>query len=129
MTELQLRGWLREAHSLRQEVRALRRIRERALQHGAEESAAGSLAFCMALERQIERLREQEQAILQAITGVADSRLRTVLTERYLGEQTWEQIADRMDYCVVQVCRLHKQALRTLAGTMELPQSMDSAAG
>jgi len=57
-----------------------------------------------------EFLQSSEQAE-DVIAQVRDDTLRTVLTKHYAGGQTWEQVAEELNYSVRGVYRLHKKAL------------------
>ena len=52
-----------------------------------------------------------QREINQAIDAVDDVNCSLVLSKRYLLMKTWEQIAEEMDYSVVQIHRIHKKAL------------------
>lgn len=45
------------------------------------------------------------------INTVPDETLRTLLRYRYINGNTFEQVAVNMNYCYMQVCRLHGKAL------------------
>ena len=51
--------------------------------------------------------------ISQAIDAVNDVNYSLVLSKRYLLMKTWDQIAEEMDYSVVQIHRIHKKALES----------------
>ena len=59
----------------------------------------------------VDELVEINHEILSAINEVEDPTLRTLLQLRYINFETWEQIANDMNYSYMQVCRLHGKAL------------------
>lgn len=54
------------------------------------------------------------QMVEAAIDGVEDERLRDLLRMRYIDDDTWEQIAVKMDYSFRQVTRMHGCALEKI---------------
>lgn len=54
-------------------------------------------------------LKEQARTLIHMLT---DERYKTVLTEYYLNHKTWEQVADRMNYDLRWVYRIHGKALK-----------------
>ena len=72
-----------------------------------------------ALEKYAERLNAQWDKLInlrenakQRIDTMQDGRYREVLTLRYLGGQSWEQVAITMGYDYYHVHKLHGAALR-----------------
>ena len=67
------------------------------------------------LEREInddiDRCIDIQREVLSAISAVPDERLRTLLEYKYVNCLTLEEIAVRMGYCYMQICRLHGKAL------------------
>lgn len=59
----------------------------------------------------IEQLVNLKREINSAINSVENPEHRTILEMRYLGFQTWEQIATKLDCDVRHVYRLHGQTL------------------
>ncbi len=64
-----------------------------------------------------EFLQSSEQAE-DVIAQVRDDTLRTVLTKHYAGGQTWEQVAEELNYSVRGVYRLHRKALAAVQGIL-----------
>lgn len=58
--------------------------------------------------RNLHRLRREIRAV---ITTLEDDILQTLMMYRYISGMTFEQIAVKMNYSYVHVCRLHGQAL------------------
>ncbi len=54
---------------------------------------------------------ELRSEIYKAVISVNDRTLRLLLSYRYIDGLTWEQIAVKMNYSYVHVCRLHGEAL------------------
>lgn len=61
-----------------------------------------------------DRLIGERDAIEHAIETLSDSRQRTVLRLRYLDGLKWEEVAERMCYCLQWVFKLHRKALEQL---------------
>lgn len=66
------------------------------------------------LDREIDRQVDERRLLEKAIQGVADERLRLLLEYRYFDQLSWEELAEKMNYCYQHVFRLHKQALQQL---------------
>lgn len=63
------------------------------------------------INEDIDRSVDVQREILAAISAVGDERLRTLLELKYINCLTLEEIAVRMGYCYMQICRLHGKAL------------------
>ena len=63
---------------------------------------------------QIDEYVDIRKDIEAVINTVQDLTLRTLLRYRYIDGLTWEQIAVTMNYCYMQVCRMHGMALNEL---------------
>ncbi len=63
------------------------------------------------INEDIDRSVDVQREILAAISTVGDERLRTLLELKYINCLTLEEIAVRMGYCYMQICRLHGKAL------------------
>lgn len=60
-------------------------------------------------------LAERRKEIAHVIDSVQNTRLRELLTERYINGKTWEQVAVQMNYSYVHIVhRLHPAALRAV---------------
>ena len=66
------------------------------------------------LEEQAVRMRESMKQVQSAIQTVPDETLQLLLELRYINGYTWEQIAVKMDYSYVHICRLHGAALNQI---------------
>lgn len=66
------------------------------------------------LEEQAVRMRESMKQVQSAIQTVPDETLQLLLELRYINGYTWEQIAVKMNYSYVHVCRLHGAALNQI---------------
>ena len=77
-----------------------------------DSSAAGRLASCeRELRGELDSLIELRRSITNAISSVSDPACRTLLELRYLCFETWEQVAEEMNYSVQHVYRLRGKAL------------------
>lgn len=63
------------------------------------------------INEDIDHSVDVQREILAAISTVEDERLRTLLELKYINCLTLEEIAVRMGYCYMQICRLHGKAL------------------
>ena len=68
----------------------------------------------LAVDRQIEKLEHTRAEILQVIGQVEDNTLSTLLTEYYVNDKTWEEIAAEQHYSWRQIMRLHGHALQII---------------
>ena len=66
------------------------------------------------LKDKADNLAQIRIEIERAIGTVEDGTQRRLLRLRYIQGMTWEQIAVRMDYSYVHICRLHGQALEKI---------------
>lgn len=66
------------------------------------------------LEKQICKRVELRFAIASAIRSVQSEKMRYLLERRYIDGLTWERIAVEMGYSIVQIWRLHGEALEAL---------------
>ena len=73
------------------------------------------------INAEIDKLVDVQKDIMQTISRIGDERLRIILTERYIGCKTFEQIADDIHYSYKQTCRLHGQALICVQDVLECP--------
>ena len=62
----------------------------------------------------IDQLTDTRREILEAIQTVKDEKLQLLLEYRYIDGMTWEQIAVKMEYSYMHICRLHGKALSNL---------------
>lgn len=118
--------WLGRARKLRLRLSALEDSKQRAYARavsstaGLGERVSGGepgdklVAYAevsLTADRQIEKLEQVRAEILQVIGQVEDNTLATLLTEYYVNDKTWEEVAVQMQYSWRQVMRLHGQAL------------------
>ena len=71
------------------------------------------------INAEIDKLVDVQKDIMQTISRIDDERLRVILTERYIGCKTFEQIADDIHYSYMQTCRLHGKALSAVQNVIE----------
>ena len=126
--------WLIRARKMSGRLRALQESKAQAFVRatnavigGSERVSGGEpgdklaayAAVSLAVDRQIEKLEQVRAEILQVIGQIEDNTLATLLTEYYVNDKTWEEVAVQMQYSWRQVMRLHGQALceiRTITG-------------
>lgn len=68
----------------------------------------------LTIDRQIEMLERTRAEILQVIGQMEDNTLSTILTEYYVNDKTWAEIAAEQHYSWRQVMRLHGHALQMI---------------
>lgn len=121
--------WLNE--KIDSEIEQAQRIRELASaassscgggSGGTSDKVGNSVAKLLDLENEIssdiDRLVDLRHEIETAIASVEDEKLQTLLRLRYISCLTWEQIAVKMSYSYMQVCRIHGSALAAVSKKM-----------
>lgn len=118
--------WLGRARKLRLRLSALEDSKQRAYARAVSSTAglgervsggepgdklAAYAEVSLAADQQIEKLEQVRVEILHVIGQVEDNTLATLLTEYYVNDKTWEEVAVQMQYSWRQVMRLHGQAL------------------
>lgn len=63
------------------------------------------------LNKKTDKYIDMRKDIDKAIDTVEDDTLQLLLCYRYIDNLTWEQVAVKMNYSYMQVCRLHGKAL------------------
>ena len=63
-------------------------------------------------ERELEALYDSMEKLSHMIDEVEDVMERALLRYRYITCLTWEQIAEKMGFCLAQVHRIHSRALK-----------------
>ena len=121
--------WLSRARKMSGRLRALQTSKEQAFARatsntvgGGEHVSGGEPAdkhaayaeLSLAVDRQIEKLERTRAEILQVIGLVEDNVLSTLLTEYYVNDKMWEEIAAEQNYSKRHVLRLHGQALQVI---------------
>lgn len=66
------------------------------------------------ISQEVDKLRQRRQQIEAAIRTLEDERYRDLLWYRYIEGMTWDEIAVKMYYSRMQVCRLHGRALNKI---------------
>lgn len=66
------------------------------------------------ISREMDKLRQRRQQIEAAIRTLEDERYRDLLWYRYIEGMTWDEIAVKMYYSRMQVCRFHGRALNKI---------------
>ena len=121
--------WLSRARKLSGRLRALQTSKEQAFARatsvvvgGGEHVSGGEPAdkhaayaeLSLAVDRQVEKLERCRAGVLLVIGQVEDNTLSTLLTEYYVNDKTWEEIAAEQHYSWRQVMRLHGHALQMI---------------
>ena len=63
------------------------------------------------LQSEIDKLSDMTSKVYKAINSLNDPTLETLLMYRYIKGLSWEEIAVKMNYSLMQVCRMHGKAL------------------
>lgn len=66
------------------------------------------------LEREIEKLTDERDALIVKIDLLEDETLSKLLTLRYVDEAKWEDVMAELRYCEAHIYRLHQQAINLL---------------
>ena len=121
--------WLGRARKLRLRLSALEDSKQRAYARAVSNTAwmgervsggelgdklAAYAEVSLAADRQIEKLEQVRAEILQVIGQVGDNTLATLLTEYYVNDKTWEEVAVQMQYSWRWTMKLHGKALRAV---------------
>lgn len=125
--------WLERGRNLNNEIETLLTAQQRALElacktssgstddkvqtsrrNTSEERFISYADYERLINDKIDKLYQVQREITDAIYRVDNSTLRTVLVERYINFNTWEQIAVNMNYGYRHVCRLHGEALNKI---------------
>ena len=131
----EVKEWLKRAQNIDKEINALIQEQKKALlsatntvnntdservqtsrKNTSENKYIGYAAYSELIDKRIDELYEVKQEILSTINKVDDTVLRTLLIEKYINFQTWEQIACNMNYSYVHVVHnLHPKALNAVS--------------
>ena len=118
--------WLSRAREMSGRLRALQTSKAQAFARATSRTAGGGehisggepadkhaayAELSLAVDRQIEKLEQVRAEILQVIGQIEDNTLATLLTEYYVNDKTWEEVAVQMRYSWRWVRRLHVRAL------------------
>ena len=121
--------WLGRARKMSGRLRALQTSKAQAFARatsstvgGGEHISGGEPAdkhaayaeISLTIDRQIEMLERTRAEILQVIGQMEDNTLSTILTEYYVNDKTWAEIAAEQHYSWRQVMRLHGHALQMI---------------
>lgn len=126
--------WLGRARRMSGRLRALQTSKEQAFARatsvvvgGGEHVSGGEPAdkhaayaeLSLAVDRQIEKLEQVRAEILQVIGQIEDNTLAALLTEYYVNDKTWEEIAAEQHYSWRWTMKLHSKALQTVEAILE----------
>lgn len=87
------------------------------------EAMTMSLAMANDISAKLQRCLTLRFRIYQIINLLEDGNKRVLLMKRYVNMMTWEEIAEDMDYSVMNCHRLHKKALKELGGLLHKRQT------
>ena len=79
---------------------------------------AAYAALSLEVDRQLAALARTRAEILQGIGQVEDNTLAALLTEYYINDRTWEEVAVGLGYSWRWVMKLHERALREVAAIL-----------
>ncbi len=121
--------WLGRARKLRLRLSALEDSKQRSYARAVSSTAglgervsggepvdkhAAYAEVSLAVDRQIEKLEQVRAEILQVIGQVEDNTLATLLTEYYVNDKTWEEVAVQMGKSWRWTMNLHGKALKAV---------------
>ena len=121
--------WLGRARKLRLRLSALEDSKQRSYARAVSSTAglgervsggapgdklAAYAEASLAANRQIEKLEQTRAEILQVIGQVEDNTLATLLTEYYVNDKTWEEVAVQIDKSWRWTMNLHGKALKAV---------------
>ena len=125
--------WLNRGRRLNRRLQALQESKRQAYERAISSTAAAGSDFVgspsnfslvdknasyanlsAAVDMQIKRLEEARAEILHILNQLEDNTLATLLTEYYVNDKTWEEVAVSMGYSWRQVLRLHGQAVQEI---------------
>ena len=66
------------------------------------------------INREIDEMQIARKEIRETLNQLEDENLKLLMEYRYIDGMTWEQIAVKMHYSYMQICRLHGRALKTI---------------
>lgn len=89
------------------------------------EAMAMSLEMADDISSKLQHCLELRFRIYQIINLLEDGTKRVLMMKRYVNMMTWEDIAEDMEYSVMNCHRLHKKALRELAEILRSKKSKD----
>ena len=121
--------WLGRARKLRLRLSALEDSKQRSYARAVSSTAglgervsggepgdklAAYAEVSLAADRQIGKLEQVRAGILQVIGQVEDNTLATLLTEYYVNDKTWEEVAVQIDKSWRWTMNLHGKALKAV---------------
>lgn len=129
-----VKEWLSRARNIDAEISELKKERKKAREAAASVTAPMSgekvqtstgnttekrfinyAAYSELIDRRIDELYAVKTEIQAVINSVEDNTLRMLLTARYISGETWERVAEDINYSFVHtVHRLHPKALRAV---------------
>ena len=126
---MKAKDWLCRARRMNGRLRALQTSKAQAFSRatsstvgGGEHISGGEPAdkhaayaeISLTIDRQIEKLERTRAEILQVIGQVEDNTLSTLLTEYYVNDKAWGEIAAELHYSCRHVIRLHGHAMQII---------------
>lgn len=121
--------WLGRARKLRLRLSALEDSKQRAYARAVSSTAgmgervsggepgdklAAYAEVSLAADRQIKKLEQVRAEILHVIGQVEDNTLATLLTEYYVNDKTWEEVAVKVEKSWRWTMNLHGKALKAV---------------
>lgn len=128
------KDWLSRANGLEAEIKEMQETYQKALEtacntvsvpnevsvqesnkNGTERKMVSVAVYSDMISKKISEKYKIMAEITDAIEGVSDARLKTLLYARYINNKTWEQVAESLDMSDFWVrTSLHSQALRMI---------------
>lgn len=120
LEQMQVKSWLNQARpesEIAQLETSVKRLRDYQAKAGLKLDGVERYAGLVA--EYVGELQARADAVAAVIESVPDERQCGVLTNRYLNGWTWEQIAEQMSYCTVNLHRIHRTALSSVKVILE----------
>lgn len=137
-----VKEWLNRGFKLNKEIEQLKEAKEKAKDlacsvvsnmgnervqsdngNSAENKMVSYAEYSRLLYKRIDKLLEINKEIVEAISKVDDTTLRSLLTARYINYKTWEAVTEAIGYNSEKWVRtaLHKKALTAVKNFIILP--------
>ena len=108
-----------EIAQLTTSVKRLRGYLDIARSMGRNASGEGVERYGALVQKYVTELERHAAEVRAVISQVPNEREKAVLILRYCEGLTWEQIADKMCYCTVNLHRIHRHALESVKDILD----------
>lgn len=128
-----VKEWLLKSRTMERELQQLREAKKKAYtlacggtinsnqekvqtsrQNTVEQKFAVYTEYSKQIDERVDRLIEYRGTMLKTINKLDNSKYRTLLIARYINCETWEKIAEDMNYDLRWVYEINKRAIKRL---------------